>query len=88
MATTNPTVTTAWTKIVAVGQDFLLTLPFDSATSVEVATTDADSAPVDIKGHILSGDQQEGMNRPLIGPGYVWAKAAGSLPVVLNNWAP
>jgi hypothetical protein len=87
--TTNPTVTTTWSKLVATGDDFLLTLPFfGSATTVEVATTTADSAPTGIVGHIISGEHQEGINRVLIGPGYVWAKAKGNVPVVLNTWTP
>lgn len=88
MATTNPTVTATWTKLVALGDDFLLTLPFSTRFDIEVATTDADSAPTGGQGHILSGDHQEGLNRLLVGPGYVWAKAGGSVPVVLNTWTP
>jgi hypothetical protein len=86
--TTNPTVTTTWSKLVATGDDFLLTLPYVTHLDVQVATTTADSAPTGIIGNIISGEHQEGINRILIGPGYVWAKAEGSVPVVLNTWTP
>ena len=79
----------AWSKIVALGDDFLLTLPFATRTDIEVAITDADSAPTVVRGHVLAGDQHEDLNRLLIGPGYVWARSpGGALPVVLNTWTP
>lgn len=88
MATTNPALTTSWAKIVAPGDDFLLTLPFATGNTVEIATTDADSAPSGVRGHVLSGNRQEGLSRTLIGTGYVWAKAATATTIVLNAWTP
>jgi hypothetical protein len=88
MATTNPTLTASWSKLVDAGDEFLLTLPFSTRTSIEVAVKDADSAPT-VNGHILRGDQFEAMNRTLIGPGYVYARTqGGSVPVILSSWTP
>ncbi len=86
-STTNPTITTTWSAIVAVGSNFLLTLPFDTNYSIEVATTDSAVTGPTVRGHVLSGDQQEGLTRDLIGPGTVWARPLiGSAAVVLNVW--
>jgi hypothetical protein len=88
MATTNPTITTAWAKIVNVGDSFLLTLPFTTRTSIEVAVRDADSAPT-VQGHVLRGDRAESLTRSLIGPGYVFARSqGGSVVVNLSAWTP
>lgn len=87
-ATTNPTITQTWSAIVAAGSYFLLTLPFASRYDVEVATTDSAVTGPTVVGHILSGDQQEGLTRDLIGPGTVWARTRdGSTTVVLNAWS-
>ena len=89
MATTNPTLNGSWTKIVNAGDEFLLTLPFATRTSIEVATKDSEAAPT-VQGHVLRGDRLESMNRALIGPGYVYARVVGggSVTVVLNAWTP
>lgn len=89
MATTNPALTTSWSKIVDAGDEFFLTLPFATRVSIEVATKDTDTAP-SVQGHVLRGDRLESMNRSLIGPGYVYARvvSAGSVSVVLNAWTP
>lgn len=88
-ATTNPALTATWSAIVAVGDAFLLSLPFATRYDIEVATTDdAGTAPT-VVGHVLAGDQQEGITRDLLGPGTVWARTrSGSVPVVLNAWTP
>lgn len=86
MATTNPTLTTAWSKIVDAGYDFLLTLPFSTRTSIEVATSDSVADPT-VVGHVVRGDQYESINRTLIGTGYVYARTReGTATVVLNAW--
>jgi len=86
MATTNPTITTTWAKLADAGTEFLLTLPFSTRTSIEVATSDTDVAPT-VNGHVLRGDQYESINRTLIGTGYVYARTSeGSVTGVLNVW--
>jgi len=88
MATTNPTITTAWAKLVDLGDEFLLTLPFTTRTSIEVAVRDADTVPT-VQGHVLRGDRIEGLNRALIGPGYVFARCqGGSVVATLSAWTP
>lgn len=88
MATKNPTITTAWAKLVDLGDNFLLTLPFTTRTSIEVAITDSDAEPT-VQGHVLRGDEIEGLNRALIGPGYVFARCQeGSVAVTLTPWTP
>ena len=86
--TTNPTVTAAWSAIVPAGSYFMLTLPFATRYDIEVATTDAAGTAPTVVGHVLSGDQQEGLTRDLLGPGTVWARTrSGSTTVVLNTWS-
>lgn len=98
MATTNPTVTGAWTLLVAAGDEFLLTLPIASQT-VYVAIGGADDSDSDSDpetptagtiGHPLRPGE-DGMNRALIGPGPVFAKCidpAASVAVALTAWTP
>ena len=98
MATTNPTVTGAWTLLVAEGDEFLLTLPVASQT-VYVAIGGADDSDSDSEaetpaagtiGHPLRPGE-DGMNRALIGPGPVFAKCidpAASVVVALTAWTP
>lgn len=90
MATTNPTLTTSWAKLVDLGYEFFISLPFTSVTHIEIATVDSDEAPASgVSGHVLKGEAQESLSRQLIGPGYVYARSRnGSLPVVLNAWEP
>ena len=95
MSTTNPTIfTSTWTLVVAAGDDFLLSLPFSSPITVEVATlatepVDPDTPDTElagITGHLLTGSAQESINRTLIGPGYVYARSPqGALNVVLTT---
>lgn len=88
MATTNPTLTSAWSKLVDAGDEFLLTLPFSTRTSIEVAIKDTDAAPT-VQGHVLRGEEGASMTRSLIGPGYVYARTqAGTVPVILSAWTP
>ena len=98
MATTNPTVTGAWTLIVNEGDEFLLTLPVASQT-IHVAIggaddsdsdSDAESPAAGVIGHPLAPGQ-DGINRALLGPGPVFAKCvdpAASVLVALTAWTP
>lgn len=86
MATTNPTLTASWSKIVDATADFLLTLPFSTTFSVEVAAVALDAAPSGIRGHVLRAENLEGMTRALLGPGFVYARTlGGSATVVLSS---
>lgn len=98
MATTNPTITGAWTLIVAAGDEFLLTQPVASQTlyvavgAVDDSDSDSDpeAPPTDLLGHPLAPGR-DGMNRALLGPGPVFAKCvdpAASVPVALTAWTP
>lgn len=98
MATTNPTVTGAWSQIVAEGDEFLLTLPIASQT-VYVAIGGADDSDSDSDaetpaagtiGHPLRPGE-DGINRALLGPGPVFARCidpAASVAVALTAWTP
>ena len=98
MPTTNPTIfTSTWTLVVAAGDDFLLSLPFSSPITVEVATLAAEPVAPDtpdtelagLTGHLLTGSSQESLNRGLIGPGYVYPRSSrGALNIVLTTWTP
>ena len=87
MSTTNTALTTAWAKIVDDGTDFLLTLPFTSRMTIEVAT--AASAPnATLQGHPLRADKIDGLNRALVGSGDVYARCLdGGVSIVLTTWA-
>ena len=87
MATTNPSLTSAWGKIVDAGDEFFLSLPFSNRTDIEVAASSTDTAPT-VQGHILRGDRHESVNRALLGAGFVYARAVGvdALTVVLSTW--
>lgn len=98
MATTNPTVTGAWTLIVNEGDEFLLTLPVASQTIFVAiggaddsdSDSDAESPAAGLIGHPLAPGQ-DGINRALLGPGAVFAKCidpAASVPVALTAWTP
>jgi len=146
MATTNVTLDATYRRIVALGDEFLLTLPFTTRQDVEVAVADfttygdayqgevadltaleAVVAPTDgdvylvqslrtfytwdadggeeqtgawvagdtmdtvvgVRGHVLRGNRSDSINRELLGPGMVFARAAGfRAPVVLTTWTP
>ena len=86
MATTNPALTATWSKIVDDSAEFLLTLPFSTRFSIEVAAMALDAAPSGIRGHVLRAENLEGMTRALLGPGYVYALTlGGSANVVLSS---
>lgn len=98
MATTNPTVTGAWTLIVADGDDFVMTLPQPSQI-VYVAIggaddsdsdSDAEAPAASLLGHGLTPGA-DGISRAIIGPGPVFARLAdplGTTRVALTAWTP
>lgn len=86
--TTNPTISPAWATVVAIGDDFLLTLPA-TREEVEIATTANDSTPPAVVGHLINGGRWEGINRTLTGPGAVWARTqGGSVVAALTTFTP
>ena len=93
MATTNLTVTAAWTVVCDNTKDFLLTLPTADA-EIEVATTDAGADPnAALVGHRLVYGRlvgKDSLNRALIGTGHVFARtiSPASVVVALNLWVP
>ena len=90
MATTNPTVTGAWTLLVDEGDEFLLTLPVASQTIYVAIGLVADAPALGTIGHPLRPGE-DGMNRALIGPGPVFAKCIdpdASVAVALTAWTP
>ena len=94
MATTNPTIGTDWGLLVTAGDEFLLTAP-SAAGVIEVAVSDTETAP-EVAGHPLCGggggypSPRESLNRALIGPGYVYARAKSGAAVTaaLSAWTP
>lgn len=98
LATTNPTITGAWSQIVAEGDEFLLSFPLASQT-IMVAIGGADDSDSDsdpepphtaLLGHALAPGR-DGMNRALIGPGPVYARLVdplGSVKAALTTWSP
>lgn len=88
MATTNPALTTSWAKIVVLGNNFLLTLPFTNASRIEVAVQDTDVAPT-VQGHVMRGRRGDTLTRTQLGPGHVYARAIdGAATVTLSSWTP
>lgn len=75
MSTFNITVdTSAWTKLVdANDTDFFIT--WDAAKTVEIASTEADTAPSS-KGHRFTREKK--VTREDVGAGYVWGKLVAS----------
>lgn len=88
MATTNPTISPDWTKIVTAGDEFTLTISTPNYHFIEVAVSDTDVAPT-VDGHQLQSPS-ESFNRTLSGPGYVYAKSCSgvSTKVILTAWTP
>lgn len=84
----NTALTSAWTLLVASGDEFTLTLP--GATPVRVCAQDAAVAPASLEdGHTLMADSREAWNRALSGPGYIYARAInGAARVELTTWTP
>jgi hypothetical protein len=90
MATSNTTLSTTWALLVTAGDEFLVTCPTTAATEIELAISDTETAPAaGLIGHRLITEQKEGMSRPLIGPGYVYARAIGGpCTIALSTWTP
>ena len=95
MATSNPTITGAWTLIVNEGDEFFLSFPLSSQI-IHVATgaTDSEGEPeppdAGLTGHTLAPGR-DSINRALIGPGPVYARLAdplGTVKVALTAWTP
>jgi hypothetical protein len=98
LATTNPTITGAWSQIVAEGDEFLLSFPLASQT-VYVAIGGADDSdsdsdpqppPASLIGHALAPGR-DSVNRALVGPGPVFCRIvdpAASVAVALTVWTP
>lgn len=88
MATTNITVYDTWTKVVDSGKEFTLTVSTSYLGYLEIAAVDTDIVPT-VKGHRVKSPE-ESMNRSLIGPGYVYARAMGTsgIQVVVSVWNP
>lgn len=86
---TNITLTDEWALLVTAGDDFTLTLP-RRAGPVEVVPMATETEPAaGLIGHVLSPAGREAFNRPLSGPGYVYARAPqGSAIVALSSWTP
>lgn len=85
MATTNLTVTAAWTVVCDDTQDFLLTLPTPGA-EIEVATTANGDDPTVAVGHRLVYGREVGkdsLNRDLLKTGHVFARAISPASVVV-----
>jgi hypothetical protein len=87
MATTNPTISSTPAKLVDAGDDFLLSLPWKVAVTVEVATTATPgSAPTVELWHPLRGADGDRLNRAVLGNDLeVWARCPdGEVTVVLD----
>lgn len=90
MATTNPILTSSWSLIVTAGNDFLFELPPTSKPiEAQIAIRDTETVPT-VQGHTITARESEGMNRNLIGPGYVYARVLGisEYTAVLTAWTP
>lgn len=88
MATQDLTLTSAWQLIATAGDEFLLTLAPGRADTVAVAVSDTAQTPT-VTGHLLTGAERDGMNRTLLGPGYVYARTQGlDLLAALTAWTP
>jgi len=91
VSTTNPVLGPSWTLIAPAGDEFLLTL-LNREQPLEVAVSDTLATPQGIEGHVLSSGGDGGMNRALIGPGYVYARPVqprgGTVAVALTAWTP
>lgn len=98
MSTQNPTITGAWSQIVAEGDEFLLSFPLASQTIMVAigGSDDSDSdsdpqpPPAGLLGHSLAPGR-DSINRALIGPGPVFCRIvdpAASVAVALTVWTP
>ena len=74
MATSNITVTHAWTQV-ALNTDDAFLLTCAGPALLEVAATAADAAPIGIVGHRLpSASSGDAITRDILGAGYVWVR--------------
>ena len=87
MATENKTITGTWSLMVDSTKDFTLSLLGDYDS--EWAVSDSAVLPT-VSGHILKAGDNEGVNRALTGPGYVFVRLAtlGSARVAVTAWLP
>lgn len=87
--TTNPIITDEWAEIVnSTTAYFLLSLPFESFTAIEVVVwgSTGDAANIDVVGHKLTGVAQESISRTVLGDGFVYARCLdGAAAVVLSK---
>ena len=90
MSTVNIQVADDWTLLVAAGDDFLLSVPGVVSYDIEVAVSDAETDPDIDHGHLLHANRSEAMNRALIGPGHVYARAVSDTTAVavVSAWTP
>jgi hypothetical protein len=92
MSTVNTSIDSDWALVVSEGDDFLLTAPHSSMFQIEVAIADSLEDLEGINGHLLFGNQRESINRPLIGPGDVYARTVGvpaaTASVAITAWTP
>jgi hypothetical protein len=92
MSTVNTSIDSDWALVVNEGNDFLLTAPHSAMFQIEVAIADSIEDLEGISGHLLFGNQRESINRPLIGPGDVYARTVGvpaaTASVAITAWTP
>ena len=92
MSTVNTAIDSDWGKVVNEGDEFLLTAPYSAMFRIEVAIADSVEDLEGISGHVLFGNQRESINRPLIGPGDVYARTVGvpaaTASVAITAWTP
>ena len=89
MATTNPTISPAWAKLVDAGDEFTLGVSDNQGPAeIALAVMASDEAPA-IAGQVLRAPFGQ-MNRALTGPGYIYAKTVDGQTVSawLHVWTP
>jgi hypothetical protein len=87
--TSNPTIGKDYEKVVSSSENFLISLPYNVPSPIEVVPTATDAAPdVDLMGHSLQGNFQESINRDILGPGFIWvrSKNGNSSTIVVTVW--
>jgi hypothetical protein len=83
MATTNVTLTTAWTQVAADSDDPVL-LQAIGGGPWQVAAMATEAAP-SVSGHLIEGPQTA-ITRAVLGSGFIYAKALeGSLKLVVTK---
>jgi len=88
MATTNPSLTSSWAKVVEAGDEFTIGIQPGSTTVIAIAAVATDTSPA-VAGHFLMGPG-ESINRALTGPGYIYARSvdAAAASAWLHAWTP